>query len=257
MRKIFVFFCVLLCGINVFSQEPLRLRLTVWGNDSIQFDKLVLGFDKLATNGLDTALGESELPPFIPPGSFGVYCVFIFYDSLMKSNIWSYVDIKPFPTNYDDTVKFLVYAMHDFGLKVGFEWRPLSEEYEYAWIVDEYLGTLFQVNMKEKTKTNVDNEFLDKFYVKIKLQEPSSVKDNQYENAFVISPNPFDNYFAIQNSISKEFRFSMYDVFGNRYLSGTANSELNTFFVDNLAKGIYFLKIECGGKILLYKMIKL
>lgn len=257
MSKILSLFFVLCFGINIWPQEPLRLRLTIWGNDSVSTDKLVLGFDTRATNGLDTILGEMELPPFVPPGSFGVFGVFIFYDSVQKSNVWSYMDIRPFPENYDDTIKFLVLAKHDFGLKLGFEWRPISEEYEYAWIVDEYLGTLFQVNMKEKTKADVDNEFLDKFFVKIKLQKSSSVEGKSYDNVFIVYPNPFDDYFAIQNLNSKEFRFALYDVLGKEHLSGSADSELNTFFTNKLEKGIYYLRINCEGKIFVRKLLKL
>ncbi len=257
MGKVLSLILVLFFGINVWSQQPLRLRLTIWGNDSISTDKLVLGFDTRATNGLDTILGEIELPPLFPPGSFGVFGVFIFYDSVQKSNVWSYMDIRPFPENYEDTIKFLVLAKHDYGLKLGFEWRPIPEEYEYAWIVDEYLGTLFQVNMKEKTKASVDNEFLDKFYVKIKLQKSNSVEDKSYDNAFAVYPNPFDDYFAIQNLNSKEFRFSLYDVLGKEYLSGSTNSGVNTFFFFFLGKGIYYLQINCDGKTYVRKLIKL
>lgn len=257
MRKVLLLLLILLFGVNVWSQQPLRLRLTIWGNDSVRTDKLVLGFDTRATNGVDTILGEIELPPLFPPGSFGVFGVFVFYDSVQKSNVWSYMDIRPFPENYEDTIKFLVLAKHDYGLKLGFEWRPLSEEYESAWIVDEYLGTLFRVNMKEMTKANVDNEFLDKFYVKIKLQKLNAVEDKSYDNEFTVYPNPFDDYFAIQNFNSKEFHFSLYNVLGKKYLSGSANSEVNTFFVDKLDKGIYYLQINCDGRTFVRKLIKL
>lgn len=257
MGKILSLLFILFFGVNVWTQEPLRLRLTIWGNDSVSTDKLVLGFDTRATNGLDTILGEMELPPLLPPGSFGVFGVFIFYDSVQKSNVWSYMDIRPFPENYNDTVKFLVLAKHDFGLKLGFEWRPLSEEYESAWVVDEYLGTLFQANMKERTKADVDNEFLDKFYVKIKLQKLNSIEGKSVADMFAVYPNPFDDYFSIQNLNSKKFYFSLYDVFGKERLSGSSNSELNTFFVNKLEKGTYYLKINCDGATFIRKLIKL
>lgn len=90
---------LLLCSFSIYvslANEPLTIRLSLIGNDTIVFNKLAFGFHSDATNGLDTALGELDLPPLLPPSGYKLYGVFIFYDSTQGSNIWSYLDLVLF-----------------------------------------------------------------------------------------------------------------------------------------------------------------
>ncbi|MFN3307522.1 MAG: hypothetical protein ACK42Z_10110, partial [Candidatus Kapaibacteriota bacterium] len=83
MKKIWKYLLALILYSGMsFSQEQMQFRINLIGNDTIVFNKLVFGFNSQATNGLDTALGELDLPPFIPPSGFRLYGVFIFYDSI-------------------------------------------------------------------------------------------------------------------------------------------------------------------------------
>ncbi len=238
---------------SVFSQDPLRFRLTLWlGNDSLKFDKLVLGFDSRASNGIDTLLGEYELPPFVPPSGFGIYGVFVFYDSSAKGIVWSYTDIRPYPQNYEDTIKFLIYTFKESGYKMSFEWRPIGSEFESAWIVDEYLGNLFQVDMKRQTKARVENEFLDRFYVKIKLPNPTIV-DNFEDNSFRIFPNPANEFLYIQSKFN-EIKFEIIDIFGNSIYFGRANEGINVYNLGSLPSGIYFVRYFDNSRFGMYKL---
>ena len=72
MRKLFsVFFFVVLFATTIFSQANLDIPLTA--SDGINTnDWLAIGVDTSATNGIDPQLGESDLPPFPPAGTFEV-----------------------------------------------------------------------------------------------------------------------------------------------------------------------------------------
>ena len=70
MRKLFsVFFLALVYATITFGQPAMDIPLTA--DDGIDSNNgLALGFDSTATNGIDPALGESDLPPFPPAGVF-------------------------------------------------------------------------------------------------------------------------------------------------------------------------------------------
>jgi hypothetical protein len=72
MHKLFsVFFLALLHITLVFGQANLDIPLAASDGISTN-DWLAIGVDTAATNGIDPGLGESDLPPFPPAGSFEV-----------------------------------------------------------------------------------------------------------------------------------------------------------------------------------------
>ena len=70
-KLISVFSAALLYATMVFGQAALDIQLTA--SDSIGSNNgLAIGVDTAATNGIDPELGESDLPPFPPAGTFEV-----------------------------------------------------------------------------------------------------------------------------------------------------------------------------------------
>lgn len=253
MKKILILFCLLLAHLISLAQQPIRVRLSLIGNDTISFNKLVFGFDTLATKGLDTNLGEIEIPPLIPPSGVGVYGVFVFYDSISGENVWSYQDFRPFPLSYLDTVKFLVYVFRDFGIKLKFYWPSIGEEFRSAWLVDEYLGTLVQANMKEQNSIFIDNDFLDRFYIKVTLPMFSSVFISQ-EKQFRIEPG--EQIIQLINPQSEFFYFEIYDVLCNLRIKGESSDEIVVLPKSNLGNGLFFIKlIDKTGYVTIRKVL--
>ncbi|MGB9771830.1 MAG: T9SS type A sorting domain-containing protein [Candidatus Kapaibacteriota bacterium] len=233
---------ILVCKSFVLAQQPLQINLSLIGNDTIVFDKLKFGFHPNATNGLDTGLGELDLPPLVPPSGYKLYGVFIFYDSIQKSNIWSYLDLKPFPTNSADTVKFLLYAMRESGIKLRIYWNTLTDEISSAWLVDEYLGTLVQVDMKKNNFANIENEFLDKFYIKIVLGRTNSV-ENTLPTEVEVNYSDISGALLIKNMTESGILCKIFDVIGNIVSEFVLETE-KLIPANVLSKGIYFVELN-------------
>jgi len=227
-----------------FSNSPWELRINLIGNDTIVFNKLVIGFHPEATNNLDTSLGEMDLPPFIPPSGFKLYGVLIFYDSVQMSNIWSYVDLRPFPANSGDTTTFLLYAIKESGVKLRISWRYIADEVRYAFLQDEYLGTLVQVDMTKTTYIDITNEFLDKFYIKIVLPDVNSVQlVNEDGNIYFDGGSKelvFISYFPAKCELINILGYKV--MTHNFEYTGKVNASF-------LTKGLYFAKLTyANGK---------
>lgn len=237
----------------IFAQERMQFRISLIGNDTIVFNKLAFGFHSQATNGLDTSLGELDLPPFIPPSGFRLYGVFIFFDSTQSSNIWSYLDLKPYPNDLQDTVKFLLYAIRESGIKLRIRWQSFPEEVRYAWLTDEYLGTLVQVDMLKTNFVDVNNEFLDKFYIKIALGNVNSVKFEN-ESLCSVNYNEFEKKLFIINKSNDAVIFKIFDILGNlvdRIELGGSNS----IWHEIKLKGIYFVEIRQNDQVEVKKLV--
>lgn len=254
MKRIVKYLLALVvCPAILFSQEPMQFRISLIGNDTIFFNKLVYGFHPEATNGLDTSLGELDLPPFIPPSGFRLYGVFIFYDSTQSSNIWSYVDLKPYPNNSTDTIKFLLYAIRESGIKLRIRWQSFPDVVRYAWLVDEYLGTLVQVDMLKTNFVDINNEFLDKFYIKLVL---GNINSTNLENGqpFDVSYNEFEKRIYLINRSKEPVDLKFFDILGNLLdeLELVGNSSIS---LDKLPKGIYFVEIKQSNKLEVKKVV--
>jgi hypothetical protein len=69
MRKIFyVFSLILSCTALAYGQAAVDIPMSA--SDGSALIQLAVGLDLTATNGIDPALGESDLPPFPPAGVF-------------------------------------------------------------------------------------------------------------------------------------------------------------------------------------------
>jgi len=255
MKNIFIYFALLVVFLQIcIAQESIRIRLNLFGNDTLVFRNLVFGFERDATNGLDTNLGEIELPPFIPPSGYGVYGVFVFFDSASGGKVWSYTDLRPFPTKANDTVKFLFYVFREAGMNLKISWFGLNEHFRYAWLVDEYLGTLVQVNMLETNFANITNEFLDRFYIKVVLDRFVGVGDDfEFGDNYFIRELP--DKLIIKSSNNQFSNFEFFDIFGNQLLCGSFVEDVEISF-KNFVKGVYLLKIrDFTGKVHFKKVI--
>ncbi len=243
MKRIcFLFLCATIVFYNCYSQEPIKIRLNLFGNDTLVFSKLVFGFDKFATSGLDTSLGEVDLPPFVPPSGYGIYGVLVFYDSTSGGNVWSYQDLRPFPSNLSDTIKFLIYVFRESGIKLKISWFGLNDYFRSAWFVDEYLGTLVQVNMLETNYVNITNEFLDKFYIKVILNPITNVESSTEEDVVL---KHYPDKILLVNKSKETCNYRIFDIFGNLILKGSFIDEIQ-IGISNFPKGVYLIRI--GGE---------
>lgn len=253
MKNFLMLFIFLTAISALFSQQSIRYNISLIGNDTIVFNKLVFGFDSSATNGIDTSLGEVELPPLTPPSGVGVYGVFVFYDSSASSNVWSYYDIRPFPSSYSDTIKFLIYVFRDFGIKLKFFWSTIGDELNSAWLVDEYLGNLAQANMKQQNSLLVENDFLDKFYIKVTLPVFNKVGENP-DDFFKIETS--SRFIQIININSSKYCYEIFDISGNLVIKGEFSDEILLLPQSLFGSRMFFLRVyDLKGNSLVRKVM--
>ncbi|NIA03772.1 MAG: hypothetical protein GWP09_00290, partial [Nitrospiraceae bacterium] len=58
---------------NLFAMDSLSYKIKIKDDNGLVYNKLIFGIHKLATNNIDTVLGEKETPEIVPPS--GLYSV--------------------------------------------------------------------------------------------------------------------------------------------------------------------------------------
>jgi uncharacterized delta-60 repeat protein len=87
---------------------------------------------------------------------------------------------------------------------------------------------------------------------------PTTISSMEFENSFVIYPNPVNNEFSISSSaleMDEKIDLHIFDLYGNEIYfipSVRNNSRLN---VSNLSNGVYFLYGHSNGKLFSQKLI--
>jgi hypothetical protein len=80
------------------------------------------------------------------------------------------------------------------------------------------------------------------------------IAESQNPNEIIsISPNPSTGIFTINSS--KNFQFSVYDIFGREILQTTSQSQMTTLDLTSYPQGIYFVRGKSNGKIFARKII--
>lgn len=64
---------LIVASMALWAQTPVSVK--IYATDEVGQDSVIIGVHPLATNGIDTSLGEREIPP--PPPTFDFRCVSI------------------------------------------------------------------------------------------------------------------------------------------------------------------------------------
>jgi len=234
-------------------------RIYIETKDGFELDKLRFGINKNATNSLDTALGELELPPFPPPE--GIHAGFDFLDTNQGENIISYLDLRPFPENEYDTVKFVLQTFKGAGDKLTLWWHPIGPEIQSAFIVDKITeGTLIRINMKDSSKAEIDNEFIERFLFLIIYNPNTSVEEDESNDVIDNELNVFPLEFTDRVTISCDISFSryeLYNLYGSLAAKGMIMNGHADIALNAAAPGIYFIAVyDSTGRRIVKKIIK-
>ncbi len=232
-------------------------RLYIETKEGYSLDRLVFGIHKDASDYLDTLLGENELPPFAPPE--GIHAGFLFLDTAQQETIMSYKDLRPYPENVDDTVRYILTVMKGAGDVITFKWHPLGPEIAGAYIVDKITnGSLVYVSMKDSTEAKITNEFIEKFEIIVFYDDNTvSVEEinKQKEDNFVY-PVEFTDRFTI-NSMGIYKSYKIYNLFGSLAAEGVLIGTRTEINFNAAAPGIYFVVVfNAQGKRQVQKIIK-
>jgi|DewCreStandDraft_4_1066084.scaffolds.fasta_scaffold00022_271 hypothetical protein len=237
-----------------FAYEQIIIRLNMQDDyQSIQFNKLDFGIHPLATTGLDTALGEQDLPPFIPPD--GLHGVFLIDDSIRGDNLWSYINLMPIPNSNDDSVIFR-FEVHNIVQALNFSWLPLPSNIISAYIRDRYTGNIIKISMKDSLSAKVNNKSITRFEIIARFDVSTHIDYINKENKLKISSNPTSAYLTIYSDFTIN-DYKIYSILGELVETGNINNDNAIIDVNRLTSGIYLLQLNTwNGEFITKRFIK-
>ena len=132
-------------------------QMSVTNNAGItQEDTLVFGIQPTATDTVDLALGEEDLPSIAPFGNiYGVFKIFTqrWYEAT-PSDHWSYKEFRYYKPTRGDSIVYN-YSVYNQDLKTTFAWTTPGNELDSAFITDAN-GEMFRINMKTQKSATID-----------------------------------------------------------------------------------------------------
>jgi hypothetical protein len=149
MHKLYTVICfVLLSATALFSQAFIDIPLSA--SDGSATIQLAVGLDETATDCLDPALGESDLPPFPPAGVFEFRFDLEPYCGEALSSYKDYRNAPSFP--FSDTVQHrMIWQRSASGLDVNIDYDlPMSSS---MVIQDEFGGVILDIGPFSGTGT--------------------------------------------------------------------------------------------------------
>jgi hypothetical protein len=220
------------------AQNRIKINISFSTDSGKPFKALYFGADDIATEGLDTSLGELDLPDLPPPG--GIHGWFRFFDLPSNSNKVSYVDLRPFPKPGENPVKYEI-EIQNIVRFINFTWDPINSPLIDSIYLEDSFEELpiVRENMMANTSYTHDKWIsdIDKFYIKVwyKSGESSVVEDGSD-----ISYCSFlsDNSLLIAENISIA---SLYNITGEEINKFNFSSNSRIIDLGMLPKGIYFI----------------
>ncbi len=147
------------------AQTHIELPFTV-ANERGDSVRLVVGVDERATERIDTALGEWEVPPFPPPAS-SFYAVLLVYDSVDAEWKHTYRDFRPLPPDSTFMVEYRLRAQRGEGRQLIFRWGvPLPAGIDSAVLTDRLALWL---RFDSSGQAVVENEFVSDFDLRLRV----------------------------------------------------------------------------------------
>lgn len=242
-------------SVNAYEKTKTRLYLST--KNGYTMDKLVFGIDPNATSSLDTALGENDAPPFPVPD--GMNAGFYIYDSTQQSNVWTYLDLRPYPSSDTAWVYYRIEAAINSGDILTVKWNPIGPEIDSAIIIDRYTnGFQVKVDMKKETTAKMPNEFIYSLLMKVKYPT-KTISVSEY--------NDNSDKIYITNPVSDEMQiFSELEILSLNIINSLGETELlinkinskEKINLSGLNTGIYYVIINCANSTsFVKKVIKL
>lgn len=245
-------------SLHSFAYENIKTRITIKTKNGYSTDKLIFGLHRDATDGLDLALDELEAPPFPPPQGEGINAGFVIYDTKQKQNIWTYMDLRPYPTSDTQTVVHKIEILQGAGDVVTLSWKALWPDIESAKLVDVItMGKLLTIDMKDSTSATITNEFINTLYLLVKYVNPLSVNDNNSSEGLNIYPTIFDEKINIE--ADKKYKsYMLSNILGTVCYGNMPEVGALELPASNISDGMYFVTLsDDKGNRISKKIIKL
>jgi len=238
------------------SKDEVRINIHVGTDDQSKtvLKHLYFGLNENATEGIDTVLGEKDLPPWTPPTD--LYAVFTFIDTTAIEEKYTYVDMRPFPTS-GSTPTLCTLSVKNAATKIYLSWQKIeSTEIDSISLEDIFDDIqIVKVNMMEQQSYTQDLlvSRIDKFLIKIWAKNTTDVIDEETkEENIIVASNKilFDN---------DEFkRIKIFSLNGIQIMECELNQGHNIIDINGLTDGPYFITaISDNGKVFNKKILKM
>lgn len=219
---------------------------------------LAFGLDPSATNLIDTALGESPLPPFPPAGAFEVRFI-------LENLEGVYEDYRQGDSNFSGDIE------HSLRYQTGsstMTFRPLIPDSMSITFVDPFGGIVFDTTIQNGGEAVVTNpQGLDRLlmivhYIPVVSVEQSSNSIPGNYHLYGNYPNPFNPSTQIRYDLPEPayVNLTIYDVKGEivETLVSAYKPEGSysiTFNAEKLSSGVYFCRMETKKYSAVRKMV--
>lgn len=203
----------------------------------------ILGADVRATDGVDTALGEVEIPTIPLPGD-----IFYVWTRIVTNGeeIWlSPKDLRPLqPARYLDTFELNVQWT---GGKMDIRWPGVQPPYiDSAYIIDAVLdfpNNLFKYKLWTSEIAETNNPALDKFRVLVWYDARSlSVHEAETKHDVQVAPVPFSDQISVRGQ-GAVGTLRLYDAQGRIVASAELAGSDVSIPTAHLARGPYIVEL--------------
>jgi hypothetical protein len=217
---------------------------------------LKFGLNSKATDHLDTALGETDVPPFTPPE--GINCAFVIYEPKQQQDIWTYVDLRPYPKTDTEKVQYVLIIAKGGGDLITFRWDKPDSRILSAEMLDTLTwGKLVDINMKDSLQATVTNEFIDLLVIRVLYQNTvNTVEPAAGASSFPeIRQNGFSGLLSIESQGIYDFK--IYSILGNTVNTGKILPGASSIDLESYQEGVYFIDfIGSDGRHFSKKILK-
>lgn len=221
---------------------PFAVKNTV-GDKSTTYG-MTLAADPQATVGLDTALGEREIPSLPPPA--GVFVVYSIPPS--EEYMWlSPIDIRPLEVGKQHLTEYTIGMTWNAG-SIEVSWGQLPSLVDSAYIVDivsDWPNNFIKVKLEQNKTYSTINTAITKLKVLVWYNATSlGVTETTNENVDIY-PNPTTDVITIAG-VSGGLQYHVYDIAGSLQVQGTTSDEVSSIPTSQLLPGVYSIQVADG-----------
>lgn len=228
--------------------------ISIWTNNG-KNDLLQFGRDTLGTDGIDTILGEIDLPPPPPGNNFDAR--FILPDQVHSSKR----DIRDSSLTAKSWLLRWQCLNSEFPVTVKWDSLSLTPVGNFRWIIkDNVTGMIYKVRMDSVDSLVVTNTGLRELVITFD-STTTGISEMKFLPEVRFYPNPFnDNVMLYMNNIhARNLEIDIYDMLGRKFFTETFSlnsSQTKNLPLASLPPGIYFAKIKIGKYQSVKKLVK-
>jgi hypothetical protein len=238
------------------AQQPVAIPIAITNtlNDQPKTVVLTLAAHINATNDLDTALGEREIPSLPPPA--GVFIAYTIPPS--TEYLWlSPLDVRKLEIGKQHLVEYTIGMTWNAG-KLDISWGMIPSLVDSAYLVD--VVSDFPDNfIKVKLEPNKTYSTINTAITKLKLlvwYNATSLNVTEDVSPVSLYPNPFEDELILEGA-NLGSHFNVVDVSGSVIFTGIIDQQRQMIRTAELPTGMYALQLQnIDGSVVTRKLLR-